>query len=131
MRDEILKHLEMIEEKKVLLDAALEKGLNRSVLSILYYICFYYVRSLLLTEGVKTRSHKQVMVNFSKYFVKTGKFPKESGRVLNDLFSLRQGCDYELIHRGDDFVNEQLVNTSVLIERGEEYLKTYLENRDY
>ncbi len=118
----------MIEEKKVLLDAALDSGLNRSALSILYYICFYYARSLLLTEGIKTRSHKQVLINFSKYFVKTGKFPKETGSLFANLFNIRQGCDYELVHRGDDFVNEQLKSASALIDKADKYLKVYLES---
>ena len=53
------------------------------------------VVSLSLTK--KTKSHSATKNQFSLYFITTGKLDKKYGRLLAQLFDLRQKGDYENI----------------------------------
>lgn len=61
-----------------------------------YYAIFYCICALLLTEGVATKKHEGARVKFHELFIKTGKFGKESGKILERNFEARQSADYDM-----------------------------------
>lgn len=60
----------------------------------LYYACFYAISALLIQDGLSSSKHAGVRSLFNRYYVKTGKVPKDMARVYNDLFERRQESDY-------------------------------------
>jgi len=48
-----------------------------------------------LSKGLSFSSHRGVIANFGRYFVKTGIFPKEFHSWLQEAFGKRQVNDYE------------------------------------
>ena len=62
-----------------------------------YYACFYAITTLLLREGVETKTHKQLAIEFRKRFIKTCKMDKKFSRILDQLFNTRMLSDYEAI----------------------------------
>ena len=60
----------------------------------LYYACFYAVSALLLCQGLSSSKHTGLRSLFNKYYVRTGKVPKEIAYIYNDLFERRQEGDY-------------------------------------
>ncbi len=66
-----------------------------SAVNRLYYSLFYAVNALLVANEILTKSHSATKSQFSKYFVKTGKFDKKYGKLLSELFDWRQKGDYE------------------------------------
>lgn len=60
----------------------------------LYYACFYAVSALLVRHGLSSSKHTGVRSLFNRYYVKTGKIPKDLARIYNDLFERRQEGDY-------------------------------------
>lgn len=78
------------------IDSHIERGFYNTAMNRMYYACFYVVSALLLSEnidGVKT--HEGVRQMFGKYFVVTGKFPKEWGRFYTIVYNNRSEADYE------------------------------------
>lgn len=73
----------------------LTEGDYESSVSRAYYAMFYSVQAVLLTVNLSFSSHKGVISAFGEHFVKTGIFPKETGRRLNRAFEKRQIGDYE------------------------------------
>ena len=69
-------------------------GDYESCVSRTYYAMFYAAEAALLTKGLSFSSHKGVISEFGKQFVKTSIFPKEAGRVLNKIFEKREISDY-------------------------------------
>ncbi|MGB3586247.1 MAG: HEPN domain-containing protein [Tunicatimonas sp.] len=61
----------------------------------IYYAVFYAVNALLVLNHIHTKSHSATKTQFSLYFVETGKIDKKYGRLLSELFDLRQKGDYE------------------------------------
>lgn len=60
-----------------------------------YYACLHAMHHLLAQKGIQTKTHKQTHTEFRKHFVKEGPFGKEESILINDLFKLRQNCDYD------------------------------------
>ena len=56
---------------------------------------FYAAEAVLLTKSLSFNSHAGVISGFSEHFVKTGIFPKEMGKAINQAFEKRQLGDYE------------------------------------
>lgn len=69
---------------------------NNASVSRAYYAMFYAVQALMHKENIKCSSHGGLISTFSKQFVKTGIFPGEVGRSLNDAYDLRQTSDYDV-----------------------------------
>ena len=96
----------------------LNDGDFESAVSRTYYAMFYAVQAVLLTRGLSTSSHRDVLSTFGKEFVKTGAFSQEMGRELNRAFQKRQLGDYthtfsisqeeakSLLDKGERFVQE-------------------------
>lgn len=61
----------------------------------LYYAIFYICEALLLSNHISTNSHAGVSRMMSLHFVRTGKLEKEEGKLLAQLFRMRQSGDYE------------------------------------
>jgi len=55
------------------------------------------VNALLVLNGIQTKSHSAVKNQFSLHFIKTGRLDKKYGKLLAQLFDLRQKGDYENI----------------------------------
>ena len=66
-----------------------------STINRLYYAAYYSVMALLLNKGLKPTTHNGAKSNFTQYFIKTGKFPKEFGKIYSQLFTWRQKGDYD------------------------------------
>lgn len=60
----------------------------------LYYSIFHAVTALLLKDNIEVKTHKGRAQQFGKYYVLTGKFSKEDGRLYNNLQKMREEADY-------------------------------------
>jgi len=60
----------------------------------MYYAAYYAVSALLIVNGHTAKTHETILRVFGLYYVKTGVFPTEQGRLYNKLFTLRLTGDY-------------------------------------
>lgn len=60
----------------------------------MYYAAYYAVSALLIANGHVAKTHESIVRLFGLYFVKTGIFPSEQGKLYNKLFTLRLTGDY-------------------------------------
>ncbi len=84
----------------------------------LYYAAFYAVSALLVQGGHTASKHSGVKALFNRYYVKPGIVTKESGRLYNRLFDLRQEGDYI------DFVFLEAETVEPLVEATAEFVDT-------
>ena len=83
----------------------------------IYYSMYYAVQALLAIKGKSFSKHGQVKGYFNREFVKSGRLPKELGRLYNKAFEYRQKFDYvdfvapeekmvsEYVSKAEDFCN--------------------------
>lgn len=72
-----------------------DNGYWNSAVNRLYYAVFYAVNALLVFNEIQTKSHSAIKQQLSFHFIKTGKLSKEYGKLLDQLFDLRQKGDYD------------------------------------
>jgi len=72
-----------------------EKSKWNSSINRLYYSAYYAVMALLLDSDLKPTTHNGAKSNFSEYFIKTEKIPKEYGKIYSQVFTWRQKGDYD------------------------------------
>lgn len=99
MSDELKQELIEFRVKKaneafVMASMAAERELWNSVVSELYYACFYLVIAFFAKNDIKTSTHSGVKTVFGLHFIKTGLLDAKWGRLLSDLFGMRQDADY-------------------------------------
>jgi uncharacterized protein (UPF0332 family) len=89
--------LRVSEARTTLDDARLLFGTGsvRSVVNRLYYACFYAASALVCTQGLRPKKHSGLLSAFSREWIKTGRFPPETGDLFRHLFDLRIEGDYQ------------------------------------
>jgi uncharacterized protein (UPF0332 family) len=74
---------------------ASEAGLSDAVVvNRCYYACFHAAQAVLYDRGFEPESHGGVLSLFGSEIVVGGGIPREQGRFLNDLSTLRKQADY-------------------------------------
>lgn len=105
---------------KVLLEVESYKdAANRS-----YYAIFHAMRAVLALDGIDMKSHKGIMSEFRKLYIKTNIFPKEISDIINNLFKIRMNTDYEdfyIVVKQE--VRDQFTNAEFFIKEIEKFLK--------
>jgi uncharacterized protein (UPF0332 family) len=104
-------------------EIALELGDFDSCASRCYYAMFFVAEAALFTKGLSASSHKGVLSLFSQHFVKTGIFPRDMGRLLNDAYDKRIIGDYGvgLMLEAED-VRQLLTDARAFVQTVSEYL---------
>lgn len=118
------------EERRAIVQYRIEKAQNAieeikkmmplklwaTIANRMYYALYYAASALLLNDGHATNTHKGVISLFHLYYVKTEKLSLEDGRLFGNIFSFRQGCDYDdFIDASEKDVNEYFPQVEMLV----------------
>lgn len=129
------------EDRKVIVALELEKsdktwsqlgiqiqaGLWELVANRLYYSLFHAVSALLIHDSHEVGTHRGAVNKFSMFYVKTGIFTKDEGRLYSRLQQLREDGDYNCsIDVEQEEVEEKIEPTLHLINK----IKQYIANQD-
>jgi uncharacterized protein (UPF0332 family) len=116
--------LERAREALASADLLNEHGHLNDAISRLYYCSLYYIRAVLLTEGLEPRSHEGALRLFSLHFVKAGLFPPDAAHLFSRLMKYQEEADYNpsYVFEGRDY-SALRREVETLIERIREYLK--------
>ena len=84
----------------------------------LYYALFHAVTAMLISDNHPVGTHRGAINNFSLYYVKTGIFTREEGKLYSQLQQLRDDGDYNCAVDVDrDDVEPKIAPTLSLIEK--------------
>ena len=128
----------MEEETRVLIEVRLERGredietakelLNlrryRAAVNRSYYAILGVTNALLLTQKIERSKHAGIEAAFIKYFIKTGIFEKEYGRIFDYIRKKREESDYSAKTTIDTETAEGVVSDAQkFLTRLTEYLR--------
>ena len=100
-------------------------GLWNIAANRLYYALFHAVSAMLILDHHEIGIHRGAVNRFSMYYVKTGLFSKQEGRLYSQLQSLREDGDYNCSFDVEqDEVEHYIQPTLTLIDK----IKQYIEN---
>ena len=128
----------MEEETRVLIEVRLERGredietakelLNlrryRAAVNRSYYAILGVTNALLLTQKIERSKHSGIEAAFIQYFIKTGIFEKEYGRIFDYIRKKREESDYSAKTTIDKETAEGVVSDAQkFLARLTEYLR--------
>lgn len=115
--------LEKVDKTLRELDIQLKSGLWGLAANRLYYALFHAVSALLISEKHEVGTHRGAVNKFSLFYVKTGIFTPEEGRLYSQLQTLREDGDYNCsIDIQEQEVTEKLAPTRQLIDKIKQYI---------
>ncbi len=96
------------EERRIIVGLEYEKAVNTiaqivelqklgywdNIANRLYYAVFHVVNALLISDGHPVNTHRGVIALFGNYYIRTGIFASEDGRLYSDLQTMRNNSDY-------------------------------------
>jgi len=122
MNEKIVKLIDKSERNIKVAERLIRDNELEIAVSRLYYAMFYCAEALLLSKNLSFSSHKAVIVNFGKEFVKTGIFDEKFHKVLQNAFEDRQEADYEFVEFEKPEVEEYLNLAKEFLETAKKYL---------
>lgn len=100
-----------------------ERGSWSLVANRLYYALFHAVRSLLICEAHPVGTHRGAVIQFNLYYIKTGIFDKQDGKLYSRLQQLREDGDYNcVIDIEQEDVEDKIEPAQVLISKIKQYI---------
>ncbi len=114
------KALEDLKASEVMLKEALYKvSINRS-----YYAIFHGIRAVTALVGYDSSKHSGIIAYFNQNFVKTGKFDKQSSKIVKSASFLREKSDYEDFYvASKQEAEKQLEDAKIFLSKVKGYLK--------
>lgn len=118
--------LERVDKTLKEMDIQRQNSLWGLMANRLYYALFHAVSALLISDQHEVGTHRGAVNRFSLYYVKTGIFTNEEGRLYSQLQSLREDGDYNCsIDIQQNEAEEKIEPTLKLIEK----IKQYIANK--
>ena len=95
-----------------------ELGHWDTIANRLYYALFHAVSALLIHDGYPVNTHKGVIALFGNYYIRTGIFTSEAGRLYSDLQTIRNNSDYNCSYDATEQEIEPMIEpTRILIKQ--------------
>ncbi len=76
------------------IDVLIREEMWDLVANRLYYSLFHAISALLVNDGHIADSHKGKVIVFGQFYVKTGEFSVEEGKLYSRLQTMRELADY-------------------------------------
>ena len=128
------------EERKIIVGLEIEKAENivsqineleklsywDNIANSLYYALFHAVSALLIFDKHNVSTHKGSIVLFGQFYIKTGVFNINDGRLFSQLQTIREKSDYNCAYQtSEDEIKPLIYPTIELIKR----IKLYINSR--
>jgi uncharacterized protein (UPF0332 family) len=104
----------------------LANGSLRSAVNRFYYAIFYAARAVLALKRLDSAKHSGVIFIFNQEFIKTGKLPKECGKIIGNVFNRRLEGDYSDLK---SFSDEEVSDIARESEKFVSIIKNYLNSK--
>ena len=94
----------------------------------LYYAVYHAVVALFLHDGIEVGTHKTTINRFGNYYVMTGIFTSQDGKLFSRLKSIREASDYTTTFTiTQETLEPRIAEAKDLVSR----IKNYIEETPY
>ena len=101
----------------------LEHGLYKGAVNRSYYAIFHAIRAVNALDGFDASKHSSVIAYFNQFHVHTGNFDKNTYKIIDSAYRIREKCDYSDFFIVSKKEAEEQYNKSVeFIECVQKYL---------
>jgi uncharacterized protein (UPF0332 family) len=72
----------------------LSNGLYKGAVNRSYYAIFHAIRAVNIMDGFDASKHSSVIAHFNQYHVHTGDFEKDTYKIIDSAYRIREKSDY-------------------------------------
>jgi uncharacterized protein (UPF0332 family) len=120
----IQKSLETLQAAKLLF----QNDMYADCLNRAYYSCFHAMSACLCEYKIDSSSHRQLIVRFREYYVKTGIFTKQMSEIITILSENRNKSDYNVGYIADCATTQEcLKSAEIFYDNASSYLQQKYE----
>ena len=127
-----------LDERKTLVNMEMEKAATimsqidlfhenkfwDTIANRLYYAVYHAVVALFLHDGIEVGTHKTTINRFGNYYVMTGIFTSQDGKLFSRLKSIREASDYTTTFTiTQETLEPRITEAKDLVERIKNYFK--------
>ena len=94
--DAIIEVIKKSKEKLITAKIDFDNKRYEDSVSRAYYSVYHILSACLLSKGLSYSSHKEVIGNFNRIFIKSNIFPSNLSKMIKILFDDRQTSDYDV-----------------------------------
>lgn len=101
----------------------IENGLYKGAINRSYYAIFHAIRAVNILDGFDASKHSSVIAHFNRFHVHTGDFEKNTYKIIDSAYRIREKCDYSdffVVSRDD--AEKQFRNAEEFLVCIEKYL---------
>lgn len=94
-------------------------AINRS-----YYAIFHAIRAVNIIDGFDASKHSSVIAHFNQFYVHGGKFDRNTYKLIDSAYRIREKCDYsDFFIASKEDAECQIKNAELFIESVDKFLK--------
>ena len=115
--------LEKAKEDLETAEENLAGGKFRASVNRSYYAVFHSLRAITALDGFDSGKHSGIIAYFNQHYVKTGIFDKETSKMIDSCYRLREKADYDdfFLVAKDDAV-QQLEKAKKIVSVVDQYI---------
>lgn len=95
-----------------------EAGLFKASINRSYYAIFHSIRAVVILDGYDSSKHSGIISQFNKCYVHTGEFDKNTYKIIDSAYRIREKCDYQ------DFFIASKSDSALQLERAQKFIET-------
>jgi hypothetical protein len=102
----------------------LSNGLYKGAVNRSYYAIFHGIRAVNILDGFDASKHSSVIAHFNQYHVHTGDFEKETYKIIDSAYRIREKSDYSdffIVSREE--AEGQYEKAVMFVKRVEEFIE--------
>lgn len=77
-----------------------------------YYALYHAILSLMIHDGHAPKTHSGLITEFGKEYILTGVFDKSHSKLLSQMKTIREKCDYDAFYQAEKDQMVPIINST-------------------
>lgn len=101
-----------------------QSGFYKVAINRSYYAIFHAIRAVNILDGFDASKHSSVIAHFNQFYVHSGKFDRNTYKLIDSAYRIREKCDYsDFFIASKEDSEKQIKNAEEFISSVEKFLK--------
>lgn len=107
-------------------ESNLSAGFYKAAINRSYYAIFHSIRAVNILDGFDASKHSSVIAHFNQYYVKTAEFDRNTYKLIDSAYRIREKCDYSDFYiASKEDAQTQLEHAQQFYQRVKEYIDAH------
>lgn len=101
-----------------------QSGFYKAAINRSYYAIFHAIRAVNILDGFDASKHSSVIAHFNQFYVHEGKFERDTYKLIDSAYRIREKCDYsDFFVASKEDAEKQIYNAKSFVSKVERFLE--------